>query len=326
MEELKTILYCREQELPPWWQEAISSKPMLRLKGVGMNCGLEYTQFPVFQGIHSYSRYTHSLGVGAIVWKLSHDAKQTLSALYHDISTPCFAHVVDFLNGDYLGQESTEEGTRQILERSDEIQKFLAKLGLKTSDVDDYHRYPIADTPSPSLSADRLEYTCSNAINLLREESKKIQSVYDDVVLLKKGDLGFEKESSALELGLLSLRCGGIYSCDEDRYSMEVLARLLRKALASGVLSMGDLMGEEDGLIRRMLDSHLKEEWFSYRSLSALEKSEVPLSPDWLQIQAKKRYIDPSLNGTPLTQKNASFQAEVEKYRQKEFSVYLKAV
>ena len=46
MPRLKTILYCPEKELPAWWDEAISSKAMLRLKDVGMNCGLEYTRFP----------------------------------------------------------------------------------------------------------------------------------------------------------------------------------------------------------------------------------------------------------------------------------------
>ena len=46
MPRLKTILYCPEKELPAWWDEAISSKAMIRLKDVGMNCGLEYTRFP----------------------------------------------------------------------------------------------------------------------------------------------------------------------------------------------------------------------------------------------------------------------------------------
>ena len=325
MPRLKTILYCPEKELPAWWDEAISSKAMLRLKDVGMNCGLEYTRFPLFQGIKSYSRYEHSLGVASIVWKFTHDPKQTLASLYHDIATPCFAHVIDFLNGDYLGQESTEDGTRPILEGSEEIQRILAKLGLKTKEVCDYHRYPVADTPSPSLSADRLEYTCSNAINLLREDPEEIQFVYDRVRLLEDGRLGFQDEAAALKLGRYSLCCGSVYCCDEDRYAMEILARILKRALSWNVLSRGDLMGEEDPLIGKLLQSPLREEWLRFRSMSRLCKSGAKPSEEWIQIDAKKRFIDPSVDGRPLTEINPVFREEVSNFLSKDFSVYLKA-
>lgn len=326
MEEIQPIQYCPKEELPSWWNAAITSKEMLRLKDVGMNCGLEYTSFPLFSGIRSYSRYIHSVGVGEIVWKFTHDPKQALSALYHDIATPCFAHVVDFMNGDYKNQESTEESTDSILSQSDEIQSLLRHLGLSTEDVSNYHRFPVADTPSPSLSSDRLEYTLSNAINLLGKSRNQMQEIYDQIVLLPKGCLGFLKEDPALLLGQLSLQCGKIYCCDEDRYAMETLSLLLKKAISAGIIDKNDLNGEEKDLISKILSSPLAKEWKTYCGLFSLQKSSSKLSEEWIRIDAKKRYVDPLVGDRSLSKRNLSFQKEVDAFLKEDFSVYLKGV
>ena len=87
---------------------------MTRLKYVGMNCGCEYTSFPLFRSMKErYTRYDHSMGAALLVWRFSKDPTQTLAAAFHDIATPCFAHVVDFMLGDYMEQESTERRTRE---------------------------------------------------------------------------------------------------------------------------------------------------------------------------------------------------------------------
>ena len=321
--ELKPIDYLKGERLPFWWEQAIQAKEMLRLKDVGMNCGLEYTSFPLFRGILSYSRYTHSLGVAKIVWRFTHDDKQTLAALYHDIASPCFAHVIDFMHGDYLSQESTEDGTTEIIAKSQDIQNLLRSLNLSASEVDDYHLYPIADNDSPKLSADRLEYTFSNALNLLGEERGKLQSLYEAIEVLPSGELGFQKEKDAHGFASLSLRLGAIYSCDEDRFAMETLSRLLSKGLSCGVLEKGDLHSGESLLIRKLSKSPLSGEWASFRELHALRKSATP-KEGWLQVKAKKRYIDPLVVAHRLSSIDPSFAAEVEEYLSNDFECYLK--
>ena len=90
-----------------------------RLQRVGMHCGCEYTAYPIYRdAVAPYSRHTHSLGTAAIVWHFTHDLKQAAAGLLHDIATPAFAHVVDFLNGDHLRQESTEDHTRAMIASS----------------------------------------------------------------------------------------------------------------------------------------------------------------------------------------------------------------
>ena len=99
------------RSVPDWLLPFLEVPEMQRLKDIGMNCGCEYTGFPPFRQQHSYSRWDHSVGTALIVWHYTEEPQQTLSALFHDISTPTFAHAVDFLRGDHRTQEATESGT-----------------------------------------------------------------------------------------------------------------------------------------------------------------------------------------------------------------------
>ena len=80
------------------------------------------------------------------------------------IATPAFKHCVDFLNGDYMTQESTEDLTTELIKQSKEIMALLKRDNIDITEVDNYHLYPIADNDTPKLSADRLEYSLSNAL------------------------------------------------------------------------------------------------------------------------------------------------------------------
>ena len=135
--------------IPEFIKPLVEAPAMQRLKDVGMHCGCEYTSFPMFVGLDNYSRYKHSVGCALIVWHFTQDRRQTIAALLHDIATPTFAHVVDFLNGDHLKQESTENGTVNIIASSPEIMTRLKEWNIELEEVADYHVYPIADNDSP---------------------------------------------------------------------------------------------------------------------------------------------------------------------------------
>ena len=131
--------------IPDFLRECIETPIVQRIKSIGMNCGCEYTSFPQFADIDSDSRYDHSIGVALIIWHFTHDRKQAIAGLLHDVASPVFAHVVDFMHGDYLTQESTEDGTEMLIAGSVELQAVLRKYEFTTDDVCDYHIYPIAD-------------------------------------------------------------------------------------------------------------------------------------------------------------------------------------
>ena len=198
---------------------------MQRLKDVGMHCGCEYTSFPMFVGLDNYSRYKHSVGCALIVWHFTQDRRQTIAALLHDIATPTFAHVVDFLNGDHLKQESTENGTVNIIASSPGIMTRLKEWNIELEEVADYHVYPIADNDSPKLSADRLEYTLSNLVNYRITPTEKIKELYDHLMVGKneegEDELMFDDFQIAEAFCLSALETSKIYVADEDRFAMQ---------------------------------------------------------------------------------------------------------
>lgn len=290
------------ETIPGFIEEFAGVREMLRLKDIGMDCGCEYTSFGLWKGISPYRRYEHSIGVALIVYHFTGDMKQTVAALFHDIASPVFAHVVDFMNHDYLTQESTESETRKIIENSREIRELLDKYSLTVDEVSDYHMYPIADNDTPRLSSDRLEYTLVNMSRSLKVSDTVIKYMYKNLEVgineYGEEEIVFKDSQLARDFVLYALRNSRNYVSDEDRYSMERLARLLRKALDHNVLTAEDLYTTETEVITKLQESELTaKDWLEYCDMSVLEKSEVQFDDMWLQIDAKKRYIDPYIKG-----------------------------
>ena len=297
------IFRMYHESVPQFITDTLSAHEMIRLKGIGMDCGCEYTSFSLFDSLTPYSRYDHSLGVALIVWHFTGDVQQTLAALFHDISSPVFAHVIDFLNGDHMTQESTEKGIPEIIASSKEIGSILRHLGLTCDDVSDYHRFPVADNDSPRLSADRLEYTCGNIIRYGFASLQEVQSWYEDLFVgINEEDapeLMFSTKESALRFAQASLKCSKVYVSDEDRFSMQTLAEILKGAIRDGVLSREDLDTTEYAVIQKLQRSErYRMEWERFRSYRQVLHSDTPdHGRSWIQVPSKKRFIDPFVSG-----------------------------
>ncbi len=294
------------QEIPTFLAEAARTTAMQRLNDIGMNCGCEYTQFPLFANIEPYSRYDHSMGVALIVWHFTGDMVQAMSGLLHDIATPAFAHVIDFLHGDHMTQESTEQGTENVISSSMELCKVLRRYGISVQDVADYHIYPIADNDSPKLSADRLEYTLGNAVNygiITREEAS---ALYEDLTVGEneygETELVFKHAEIARAFADAALKCSKIYVADSDRYAMQSLAELLKCAIEMDIISETDLYRQERDIIAKLKQSPLSDRWEQFCNYSEIIRSETPEEDgNWLCVSAKKRSIDPYVMGAGRT-------------------------
>lgn len=317
-------------DVPPFLRELAETPEMRRLRDVGMNCGCEYTNFPRFRKLAPYSRFEHSVGVGLIVWHFTESPAQAAAGLLHDIATPVFAHVVDFLNGDHLRQESTEARTAELIGRSPDIRRILRREGLTVDQVADYHDYPIADNDTPRLSADRLEYSLGNLWNYGLIPFEKAQAYYTDLTVAENEDgqpeLAFRTPETAAGFAMDALGTSRIYVADEDRFSMEVLARLLRLALDRGAIGPEDLYGTETQVIRRLeADEICAPLWRRYRGYAELESRPCrPAEGQWLQVAAKLRCIDPLAAGMGrVSQWEPRFRQSLEAFRGTSFDGWL---
>ncbi len=297
------LKYLYTIDIPAPILEMLRTPSLQRLRDVGMNCGCEYTSFPIFLRPGSYHRYEHSLGAALIVWRFTGDLKQATAALLHDIATPVFAHVIDFVRGDYIKQEATEAGTREIIEADSQLLSILNRYLLAVDDVCDYHVYPIADNDSPRLAADRLEYTLGNILHYGFGTAETVDRIYQDLTVLTAEDgaaeIGFRHADIALEFSQLALCCSKLYVSPEDRYAMQRLAELIRDANRAGILNTEALYTTEQQVIALLCANEgFKARWREFTHLHTVIVSDHPerlLNPR--QVPAKKRSIDPLVQG-----------------------------
>lgn len=131
------------EEFPVWLKDYINTKPMRSQSHISVTCGTIYSK--LFESDFFFSNLDHSIAVALIIWHFTHDKKQTLAGLFHDIATPAFKHCVDFLEGDYMKQEATENMTHEIIKKSREIMRLLERDNIEIEEVDNYHMYEIAE-------------------------------------------------------------------------------------------------------------------------------------------------------------------------------------
>ena len=233
MEQAETTDYFKilNPDFPDWLHGYINTKRLQAQKHISITCGTIYSD--LFDSHIFYSSLDHSIAVALIVWHFTHDKKQTLAGLFHDISTPAFKHCVDFLNGDCEKQESTEVLTTEFIKKSGDIVKLLQRDNIAIEEINDYHIYPIADNDTPKLSADRLEYSLSNALftyELLTLD--EIKEIYNDIEIEKNKsgeiELGFKTKAIARKFVEVTSKMSVIYRDDRTRFSMQFIADILK--------------------------------------------------------------------------------------------------
>lgn len=230
--EMKEYFSILSDEIPYFLNDYINTKEMQKQSGISVSSGDIYTK--IFN-VKWYSSLDHSVAVALIVWNFTKDKKQTLAGLFHDIATLAFKHCIDFMNGDYEKQESTEELTYKIISESKEIMKLLNRDNIKIEEVYDYHIYPIADNDTPRLSADRLEYTLSNGMGVLKNlwNLKEVKEIYKDIEIQinEEGiqELGFKSVKIAEKFVKGMSELSKYYSSNECKISMQFYADILKQ-------------------------------------------------------------------------------------------------
>ena len=304
--EIKDYFKILEPDFPEWLNEYIDTKELLSQQYISVTCGTIYSD--LFESDFFFSSLDHSVAVALIVWHFTHDKKQTLSGLFHDIATPVFKHCVDFLNGDYMTQESTEDLTTEIIKNSEEIMTLLKRDKINIEEVDNYHLYPIADNDTPKLSADRLEYSLSNALftyKLLDFES--IKEIYDNIEIQSNEEneieLGFRTKKIARNFVKVTSRLSVIYREDRTRYSMQLLADILKRLSNENKISKKDLYELKESDVISIIENSKYNNIFNiWKNAKKVKISkEEPKDVYYVHHGAKVRYIDPLFNGKRIS-------------------------
>lgn len=307
--EYREIL-CPRDDWPDFLDKYLQLPSLQRLAGIGLLCGTDWTA--LYKNRFYYSRLDHSLSVALIVWHFTHNKAQTIAGLLHDISTPVFSHVSDFRKGDALTQTATEEPTARIIRGDEALGRMLAKDGLTTAQVEDYHIYPIADNEIPQLSADRLEYMFPSGMALDGSWTmEEIRRCYNDLTILKNEDGADELGFKTLEIAELYCQhfcmIGHILQLNENKLTLHMLGQIMNLAEKAGVVSEEDFMTLSEKDVMEKMDSmitvvepgettRLARLYKTFRTMTKIEHTNEPLPENeyfCVNLKVKQRYINP---------------------------------
>ena len=302
-ERLKQYFSILSEEIPEFLNDYINTPEMQRQGKISVSCGVFYTK--MFDDIDFwYSSLDHSVAVALIVWNFTKDKKQTLSGLLHDIATPVFKHCIDFMNGDYENQESTEELTTKIISESKEIMSLLERDGIKLEEVSDYHIYPIADNDTPKLSADRLEYTLSNGLGVRKKlwDLDEVSQIYKNIEIQKNEEgieeLGFKDKKNAEKFVKNMSQLSSLYIDNRTKLTMQFLADIMKKMSEKNLITKKDLYNLSEKEVIEKISScnyeNISNCFKFWKNTTNINESDEKVEDKYcVSVKSKMRYIVP---------------------------------
>lgn len=289
--------------IPEFLNKYLTLSSLNRLKEVGYFCGMDYASSNIYNFKEYISRYMHSLSTSLLVYYLTKDKRCTLQALFHDISTPVFSHVIDYMNKDYIYQETTEEFTELILKSDKKLLEYLELDKIPLDNLVNFKFSTIVDSPRPKMCADRLDGIILNGSYWTKTLNEK-----DIFNIIKSTEL-YINEESIPEIGFNNITAyNKVVETNDltniemhsnyDNYMMELLANITRHLINKEYIKYEDLYFLTENkifeLINNIEDKELKEYIFLFKNI---KKEEIPLVK---QEEIKERKLKPLLNGKRL--------------------------
>ena len=296
--------YYQEQlgisNMPDFLIKYLKSPSLLRLKEIGYLCGMDYASNDIYDFQERISRYDHSLTVSLIVYNLTKNKKATLAGLFHDVATPCFSHVIDYMNQDYEKQESTEEYTEYILKKDDYLLECLKEDNIDIEDIINFKKYSIVDNERPKVCADRIDGVILTGIGWTKNITKKdIKKIIENMSIFKnennEDEIGFSSLEIAKKVIEVSESIDMYCHSKEDNYMMQLLANITKLAIERNYLSYQELYSysEEElfNLLKAQNDEKLQRLIEKFKNIKKEDIPNIELP------KVKVRSLNPLVNG-----------------------------
>lgn len=296
MEEYLSIFI--DKEYPIFIDKYLKTNTLNRLKYITQFCGCDYTN--LYHPLFLYTRYDHSLVVAHMTWHFTKNKKETIMALLHDVGTPCFAHCIDYVFGDYMNQESAEKKIIDVIGQDKEIVTYLEQDGIALEELEKLANYPILENKSPQLCTDRLDgvlHTCY--IWLCTNSFEQIKEVYEDMIVLQNEsgipEIGFKKLEIAEKFVSMVYHYAKELQGNTDKYVMKYISEIVKLAVQKNLLSFEDLYIKKEEEICNLFVSEFSS-WKNFvKATSVVEIENKPKDFFSISFDTKKRNVIPLL-------------------------------
>lgn len=319
-----------DDDYPKFIDKYVNTKTLNRIKNITQFCGCDYTK--LYSPLFLYTRFDHSLVVAHMTWHFTHDKKETIAALLHDVGTPCFAHCIDYVLGDYANQESSEEKISNVVLQDKEILQFLKEDGINLVDLEDFQKFQILENKSPKLCTDRLDgvlHTCY--IWLHTHSLEQIKEVYNNMVILKNEvgnlEIGFHDLKIAEKFVYMVYNYAKELQRNKDKYVMKYISEIVKLSVSYGPITLNDLYEKSEREIVNIFAKNFTS-WSIFNEASTLVQSETePSDVFYISFDTKKRNTIPLVNSfagasriVNVSEEAKRIYSELENYRDSKFA------
>lgn len=294
---LKKLNY---KDIPSFLEKYLEAPSLIRLKNIGYFCGMDYASKDIYNFSEYITRFDHSLSVALLTYKLTLNKEMTLAGLFHDIATPCFSHVIDYMNEDYENQESTEEFTEEIVRNDTYLNNCLEKDNIDINNIVNFKQYPIVDNNRPKLCADRIDGVILTGIGWTKNINySDIDKIISDLTIFKNEanelEIGFQSIDVARKVIEVSKSIDIYCHSDEDNYMMQLLAKITKLSIDKKLISYDDLFRKnEEELFKYFKNDNNQELLELINIFETIKKEDIPST----QIEkVKVRSLYPLVNG-----------------------------
>lgn len=278
-------------DYPVFIDKYLKTKTLNRLKYVSQFCGCDYTN--LYKPLFFYTRYDHSIVVALMTWHFTHDKKETIIALLHDVGTPCFAHCIDYVLGDYLKQESSEKKIVDIIIKDNILVSYLKEDNIYLEDLNDLSKYKILENKIPRLCTDRLDgvlHTCYIWLNTNTIED--IKEVYNNLILLNNEEdnieIGFKDIDSAMKFSNMVYKYTKEIQSNKDKYVMKYISELIKLSIKRKLITLEDLYIMKESDICNIFNNNF-DSWKEFKLIKDISN----IDNSYVSFNTKKRYVLP---------------------------------
>ena len=284
-----------DKDYPTFLDDYINTKTMRRLKHVTQFCGCDYTK--LYKTLYYFTRFEHSLVVAHMTWHFTHDKEETIIALLHDIGTPCFAHSIDYVFGDYAKQESSEKPIKEMASKDTKLLKLLERDNVSLDKLDDFSSYEILENKSPKLCTDRLDGVLHTAAIWLHTHSfSEIKEVYDDMIVLKnevgKKEIGFKTITCAEKFFSFVYEYAIALQSNRDIFVMHYISQSVLYCVNKKLITLEDLYNIKEKELVKIFANNIPS-WKVFKNAKDIIETEEEPSCFYVSIKSKRRIAIP---------------------------------
>lgn len=317
-----STLYGDFHVTEPVLLELLDSPAMNRIKKIqqfGVYFFLEEDGKPAH-----YSRYTHSVGVWALLRKFGASLEEQIAGLLHDASHTVFSHVGDYLFDGYrTSKDSYQDDIHRWYLEKQEVGTILAKYGYTLKQV--LHKnsgFKALEQRLPDICADRLEYNLFEGVIEGMLTQRDVKEIVNDISF-KNGKWFFKSPALAEKFAQVPLHLTAHHWGSPSNFLLySWTARALRRAIDIELITWNDVHFSTDDIIWKRLkesnDGVIQDAMMKMAKHKKLFKLTDPDTCDYL-VKVKFRGVDPLVKQRSgfkrLTELNQSFAKKFKEVR-----------